>query len=317
VPTPARFAARQARGSLAPLYLGEGPVWDGATDRLLWVEISGGTVFVGTLSGDEVVVDHTHQLDGTVGAVLPATDGGLVVAGPRGLVLIDPSGVRSDGPQLIPPGVRSRLNDAACDPAGRLLVGSVRLDGRSGDESLWSVDGDGRVATLVTGLTCSNGIGFSPDGSSMYLVDSLPGSIRAFDYDVSNGACGAAREVWSGDDGLPDGLNVDTDGNLWVAFFYAGEVRCLTPQGETVAVVEIPVPNPTCASFVGPSRDLLLVTTAREKLDETQLARWPDSGALFVADVQASGLPATAWAGSTVGHTHSEQPSPTIPKEPR
>ena len=123
MPTPVRHNARQLEGDLPHLYLGEGPVWDAAGERLLWVEISGGTVFEGTLSGDEVVVQRTHRLAGTAGAVLPATDGGLVVAGPRGLVLIDPQGVTSDGPELIAPGVRSRLNDAACDPVGRLLVG--------------------------------------------------------------------------------------------------------------------------------------------------------------------------------------------------
>jgi sugar lactone lactonase YvrE len=132
----------------------------------------------------------------------------------------------------------------------------------------------------------------------MYYVDSVPGLVRAFDYDVTRGTCGRPRELWSGD-GIPDGLCVDVDGNLWIAFFGEGEVRCLSPDGGLLGIVDVPVPNPTCAAFVGPDLDRLLITTARRKLDAEGLRRWPESGGLFIADVGVRGLPAGAWAGST------------------
>ena len=209
-----------------------------------------------------------------------------------------PTAVGRAASRVVAADVSSRLNDAACDPAGRLLVGSISLDGRAGEESLWSVAADGAVTRLVGGVTVSNGIGFSPDGSRMYYVDSRPGSIRAFDYDPASGTCGAGQTIWSGE-GVPDGLNVDIQGNLWVAFYGEQVVRCLSPSGTLRAIVDVPVPQPTCAGFVGPHRDRLVITTARRKLPEEDLARYPDVGELFVVEVGVPGLPVVPWAGST------------------
>ena len=273
-------------------------MWDGPRDRLLWVDSTAGHVFQGLLVDDRLEVLRRWEFDEPIGSVLPAHDGGLVVAARRHLRLIGADGVETGRIRIVPDSVDSRLNDAACDPAGRVLVGSLRQDGRVGDEALVSVDATGRVTRLVDGVTVSNGIGFSPDGATLYYVDSIPGVVRAFDYDVAAGMCGASRVVWQGD-GLPDGLNVDEDGNLWIAYFGEGEVRCLSPEGEVLAVVHVPVPNVTCAAFVGPGRDRLLVMTARRKMDTAEIERWPDSGEAFVAEVGVAGLSAGAWAGRT------------------
>ncbi len=277
--------------------LGEGPVWDGPRGRLLWVDILVGAVFSGTIHGG-VVVDRRWSFDEPVGAVLPAEDGGLVVVGQRHLYRIDAAGDVAGSIRVLADELASRLNDAACDPAGRLLVGSLRQDGRVGQEELVSVDHDGVVRTLATGISVSNGIGFSPDGTCVYHVDSVPGRVSAFDYDVTRGTCGGPRTVWQGD-GIPDGLCVDVEGNLWIAYFGEGQVRCLSPDGDLLAIVDVPVPNVTCAAFVGADLDRLLITTARYKLTDQQLTEWPDSGEFYLADVGVAGLPAIPWAGST------------------
>ena len=294
----AHLLARRVGGERLSLSLGEGPVWDGPRDRVLWVDILAGAVFAGPFTGDVLGVDRSWSFDEPVGSVLPALDGGLVVVGERHLHRLDPEGTVTGSIRILPDDLASRLNDAACDPAGRLLVGSLRQDGRVGQETLVSVDADAVVRVLVEGISVSNGIGFSPDGDRLYHVDSVPGRVRAFDYDVSSGTFGGSRVVWQGD-GIPDGLNVDVEGNLWIAYFGEGQVRCLSPEGALLAVVDVPVPNVTCPAFIGTDRDRLLIATARIKLSDEQLAAWPDSGEFFVVDVGVAGLPATAWAGST------------------
>jgi sugar lactone lactonase YvrE len=179
-------------------------------------------------------------------------------------------------------------------------VGSVRLDGRSGQEQLVSIDADRTVRVVVDGITVSNGIGFSPDGSTMYYVDSRPGEVLAFDYDLDTGSASGRRAI-AASDGTPDGLAVDVDGNLWIAFFGEAEVRCLTPGGEVVQVIDVPVPHPTCPEFAGPELDALVITTALLKMDPDERAASPDSGAVFVADPGVRGLPSHPWAGRTVG----------------
>ncbi len=280
------------------LELGEGPVWDAGAQCLWWVDSLAGSVLRGRLVGERIVVDERREIGQRVGSVTPARDGGLLVAAEREVLVTDPAGGLVDAIRVLPDGVESRLNDGSCDPAGRFLVGSVRLGASVEQERLVRVDPDRTVHTLVEGVTASNGIGFAPDGGTFYYVDSRPGVVWAFDYDVATGDLGQRREV-TRPGGTPDGLAVDVDGNLWVAFFGEAQVRCLTPQGEVVAVVELPVPNVTCPEFVGPRRDRLAITTARFRLDDDARARWPQSGAMFVADVGVAGVPVASWAGST------------------
>ena len=207
-------------------------------------------------------------------------------------------GIRLREVRVVPEGVRSRLNDGTCDPAGRFLVGSIRQDGRTGQEFLYSVAADLSVRPIVDGITVSNGIGFTADGSTMYYVDSRPGVIWAFDYDVSTGTPGNRRVVLE-PGGTPDGLAMDADDNLWVAFFGEGQVRCIDGAGTVLEVVDVPVPNPTCPEFAGPDLDLLVIAPARYRLTPEQRADSPESGALFCVRPGVRGRSATRWAGLT------------------
>lgn len=280
------------------LELGEGPVWDRGAGCLWWVDSEAGVVLRGRLVGDHIVVDERRELAQRVGSVTPAADGGLLVAVERQVLVTDPAGGLVDAIRVLPDGLASRLNDGSCDPAGRFLVGSIRRDDRVGQERLVSIDATRTVRPVVDGVTVSNGIGFAPDGQTLYYVDSRPGVVWAFDYDVSTGVPSERRTVAS-PGGTPDGLAVDLDGNLWVAFFGEAQVRCLTPAGEVVAVVDVPTPNPTCPEFVGADLDVLAITSARYRLDDAARTRWPQSGSVFVADVGVAGVPVASWAGST------------------
>jgi sugar lactone lactonase YvrE len=277
--------------------LAEGPVWDAAEQRLLWVDIRRGRVLWGQLAGDEVHVTGEHGFEGTAGAAVPTSDGGLLVALRRGLASLGPEGAVRQGHAVIAEDVDSRFNDGACDPAGRFLVGSMALDDRQGQDRLYRLAADGGVEVLDGDLTLSNGLGWSPDGATLYHVDSVPGVVWTRAYDVASGAIGPRRELLRITDGTPDGLCVDADGNLWIAIWGGGEVRCFTAGGEQIAAVDVPAPHTTSAAFVGPDLDRLLITTARKDLSAADLRSWPLSGRLFLADVGATGLPTVPWAG--------------------
>lgn len=286
----ARPASAEAFG------LGEGPVWDAPRERVLWVDVNAGVVLQGRFDGRDVAVTRRDQFDRSVGAVVVAADGRLLVAGRRRLLTVDPTGDVHPGPEVIPGEVRSRLNDGGCDPGGRFLIGSMALDDRTGADRLVRLEPDGSLTTLDGDLTLSNGLGWSPDGLTLYSVDSVPGIVWSRSY-RADGACGPRRVFCRFDDGTPDGLCLDRAGNLWIAVWGRGEVRCLTPSGEHVATVSLPAPHTSSVAFIGPGLDTLLITTAREELDAAQLADHPLSGHLFVADVEAAGLPVPAWSG--------------------
>lgn len=141
--------------------------------------------------------------DETVGAVVCADDGQLLVAGARDLYVVDTNGRRSPVARLVDTDTDSRLNDGACDPTGRFLVGSMALDGREGEESLYRRGDDGRVTVVDDDLTLSNGLTWSPDGTVLYSVDSTPGIVYARPYNATSGAWGERVAVLRVDDGKP------------------------------------------------------------------------------------------------------------------
>jgi len=278
--------------------LGEGPVWDAARERVLWVDINAGTVFGGHLEGGLVSADTEMRFDETVGTVVCDAEGELLVAGARRLYRVVGDRRAVVHAEVIPASKLSRLNDGACDPEGRFVVGSMALDGRQGEECLYRLEGDGDVAVLDTDLSISNGLAWSPAGDVLYSVDTLPGIVWSRPYDPATGEWGGRTQVLRLDHGgWPDGLCVDTDGNLWVAIWGGGEVRCYTPAGERLATVSVPAPHTTSVAFVGARRDTLLITTATDQLSAAQLEQHPLSGRLFTAHVGAVGLPVTAWSG--------------------
>lgn len=278
--------------------LAEGPVWDGDRNRVLWVDINAGAVHAGTLSGQGVHDDSVLQFPGTASAVVTSRDGELLVAGSRRLYTVSGDGAVGDWVQIIPEGTASRLNDGGCDPAGRFLVGSLALDERVNEEILVRVDEHGSVTVIDDDLGLSNGLGFTPAGDRLYSTDTVAGRIWIRDYDACTGSMGPRREFLRLADGKPDGLCLDRDGNLWIAIWGAGEVRCYSPSAEQRAVVDVAAPNTSSVAFAGPGLDTLLITTASEQLSGAQLAEYPDSGRLFIADVGISGLPVPLWAGT-------------------
>lgn len=271
--------------------LGERPVWDPTADALVWVDILGCRVH---LSGPDGQRRRSYATPAHVGAALPAEGGGWLLATAVGFALLSADGgcevvldVHADDPDI-------RFNDAACDPAGRAVAGTMRYDERPGDAVLYRLQrepaGAWRAVPLRVDQGLCNGIGWSPDGATLYFVDTLAHRVDALEYDPATGAVGTSRvlAVVNPDDGVPDGLCVDADGGVWVAVHGGGQVRRYTPGGDLDEVVGLPVRAVTCPAFGGPDLRRLYLTTAGSSGE-------PGSGGLWAADPGVTGLPATPW----------------------
>lgn len=283
--------------------LGEGPVWDHARERLLWVDIIAGAVHEGRLDGGLVEVVATHHLRDEIGMVTnvqPCVDGSLLVAGQEELALIGAKSIRR-GPRVLPACCGRRCNDGAVDPAGRFLVGTLAFAGSSQHEQLLRLGADGAVEVVDNDLTLSNGLAWSGDGSLMYSVDTARRVVFVRDYDPPSGDIGPRREHLRLRGGYPDGCAVDADDHLWVAIWGAGEVRRFSPEGVEVDRIVVPAPHTSSVTFAGPDLNVLVVTTATEGLDDAQLAAFPDSGRLFTVPVRVPGRRAVLWTPPSAG----------------
>ena len=268
-------------------YHAEGPVWSPTWGGLRWVDMLAGDLL--TLRADGSV-DRLHV--GEVAAfVRPRTRGGYVVAVERGLALADgPDDVPTPQPPLwADPGVR--MNEGGCDPAGRLYAGSMAYDGASGAGTLYRFAPDLTVTRVLERVTISNGLDFSPDGTLAYYNDSRAGGTDVFD--VVDGELAGRRRFHDTDDGVPDGLTVDSAGNVWVAMNGAGRVRCYSPAAEVLAEVDVPARGVTACTLGGADLRDLYITTSRENLDDPE----PGAGAVFRLRVDVPGRPVLPFAG--------------------
>jgi len=286
-----------------PGLLSEGPRWHEERQELLWVDILGGHIHRGTLAADgsldEVITISLHR---HVGAVAPALGGGYVVAAGPGFLFVDENGSVRDLAQPEVGRTDVRMNDGACDAQGRFWAGTMAYDESPGAGALYRLELDGSCTTVLTGLTIANGIGWSRDGSTMYLNDSGTGCLETFQFDADSGAITNRRTLVHSDQPgvVPDGLTVDEQDGIWVALWGGGAVNRYAPDGSLLASLELPVERPTSCAFGGPDRATLFITTARDGLDDDALARQPDSGrVLAISGLGVRGLPCQPYRGRT------------------
>ena len=209
--------------------LSEGPVWDPDSTSLTWVDIEAGRILTaqwaaGALSAAPTGIDLGEQ----VGCAVPLNDGRMLAALTRCLVVIEPDGRTTRSRELIPVG--TRFNDGKNAPQGRLVVGTIALQEPAESQLLLRLEADGTITVLDDDLLLANGLGWSPDGRTMYSIDTLAETIYRRDYGASVPGDRSPLVV-----GAPfDGMTVDARGNIWVAIWGAGEVRCFDPAGTPV-----------------------------------------------------------------------------------
>jgi sugar lactone lactonase YvrE len=273
--------------SLPYAKLGEGPHWDIPTQSLYWVDIPAGTVHRRDADGA-----HTGWDVGLpVGAVVPRRGGGVCVAAGNGFYAVDlDAGVVEElatAPGL--PG--TRMNDGACDRAGRFYAGSMDCDEAPGRGAFYRLDPDHSVTTLFDGVGISNGVGWSPDDRLMYYIDSLAYRVDVLDYDPQTGEMGERRpfaRLGSGET-VPDGLAIDAEGGVWVAVWGGGVIQRYDPDGTLTGVVRLPAAFVTSCAFGGQELDELFITTAA--------GPGRSGGALFTCPAGVKGLPAHTYQG--------------------
>jgi sugar lactone lactonase YvrE len=268
--------------------LGEGPTWDPATGRLLWLDILGARLH----SYDPATGHRTVRVtDQHVGAAKPRAGGGLVLNLRDGVGLLDVDGAFRWLHHEPVPG--RRANDAAVAPDGSLWAGTMRYDEAPGGGTLSRLTGDGSAEVILDDVTVSNGTGWSPDGRLMYYIDTPTRRVDVFDH--AEGRVSARRPFVEIEDGagFPDGLTVDADGCVWVALWDGGAVRRYTPAGELDHVITLPTPRVTACAFGGPDLTDLYITTARVGLETPH----PVAGSLLVVPGAGKGLPLPAFAG--------------------
>lgn len=292
--------------------LGEGPHWDHNTQKLYFVDIM--TSKICRLDPETGVIT-TATLDcGTVGFVIPVEGmpGKLVAGADKSLVLVTWDGETNveKAPTSVLANVdadrgETRWNDGKVDSSGRLWAGTMGVE--QGDYfppnqgSLYSVTNSLTPKKEVSPVTISNGLAWSLQNDTMYYIDSVPRQIYGFDYDSKTGAISNKRVVFDLEKasvkGLPDGMTIDTDGNLWVALFTGGAVIQVNPQtGKVLNTVAIPAERVTSVAFGGPNFDVLYVTTATVGMKEAELQEQPHAGCVFVVKgLGARGLKANSF----------------------
>ena len=263
--------------------LAEGPRWDAATGRLLWVDIEGCELHV--LESGE---DRAIGLDAMVGVAAPTSSGAVLVALADRLALVDLADESVRTLVRLPHGPALRSNDGACDAAGRFWIGTMDLDETPGAGALYRYDG--RLERVLDEVTLSNGIGWTRDDTRMYYIDSPVQRVDIFDFEVASGRIDDRRPFVSIDEseGIPDGLTVDDEGGVWVALYGGSCVHRYDQSGRLDAVLEVPALNVTSCCFGGDDGRSLFVTTAA-----------PD-GNVYVTQPGVSGPPAHVFhAGGT------------------
>ena len=275
--------------------LGEGPLWVAREQALYWVDVKGRLVFRMSKEGALTSWDTPFR----IGSLAPRAKGGFVAGSERGLAFVDLEQERFEpfaDPEPDRPG--NRFNDGKTDRRGRFWAGTMDDAEKQFSGALYRLDPDLGWSRIDDGYKVTNGPAFSPDGRLIYHNDSARQTIYAFDLsddgDVSN------KRVFArfGDgDGFPDGMTVDAEGCLWVAFWDGWCLRRFSPAGECIRTMRMPVQRPTSCAFGGADLDRLFVTSARIGLDEKSLAMQPYAGGLFVLEAGVSGLAEAPFAG--------------------
>lgn len=265
----------------ADAVLGEGSYWDWRDNSLLIVDITSGRVL--KLSSHAGLI-WERQFDNHVGAVIGIEDSSdYLLVEQRGISRMDLSGKRHEILTLIEADENKRFNDAKADPSGRLWAGVMGYEANATDGALYSYQANGLMHQMITDLSCPNGMDWSDDLSTMYFIDSPTRSVGVYDFNLATAEISLRSSIEIALPGIPDGMTLDAEGNLWVALWDGSAVIQLSPSGKLLQEIKLPASRITSCTFGGRDLTKLFITTASRGVDE-QLA-----GSIFVVDTDTQG----------------------------
>ncbi len=278
--------------------LGESPVWHPGEQALYYVDIAGHRLHRFDPKAGEL---RHWSFDTEVACIAPHLDGTLTVAMRDGVWRFDP--VSGERTRLVAPDydpARQRFNDGKCDPQGRFWVGTID-DAREPRASL-SCFTRGTLSRKLEGLTTLNGLAWSPNGRTMHWSDTKAHTVYAADFDPASGEISRQRVFASfpvkqtgqsldAYGGRPDGAAMDSEGCYWVAMFEGQRLVRLSPDGDLVGEIALPVRCPTMPCFGGADLKTLYITSSREKRPQTELIEQPYAGCVLALEVDVPGLP--------------------------
>lgn len=270
---------------------GEGPVWSPAWGGLKWVDMLAGDVLSLLSSGE---VTRWSSGNPIVAAIRPRSSGGMVLGVEQGFALTDETDEITYLSPLWPQG-KVRMNEGACDPEGNFWCGSMAYDREEGAASLWRLYHHGETQQMLTGLTISNGLQWSADGTAAFYNDTETYTVSRFDWSPEEGLFN--RRVFvdlHADQVRPDGLTLDAEGGVWIGLSNGAAVRRYDADGKLSEVIDLPVTKATACTFGGDNLDQLFITTSREGFDDVHE---PAAGSLFLAEPGVQGLPVLPFRG--------------------
>jgi sugar lactone lactonase YvrE len=285
------------------MLVGESAVWHAVESALYWVDIDGKSVHRLHPSSGKYSRWNT---DTEPSAIAVDLDNNLVLATRAGFVYLNTTTGDIDDIVAAPYDTSIvRFNDGRTDPAGRFWVGTMYEPRDQQKAEMYVLDkGELRLA-WAGGMTNSNGLSFSPDGKTMYHADTTTHRVDAYDYDVRTGTASNRRNLVTFPDdkkaadygGRPDGAAVDSEGNYWSAMFEGGRIVKLSPTGELLQEIELPVRCPTSVAFGGPDLRTLFVTSASKGRSNDELAKYPHSGKVLAFTVDVPGIEQAEYRG--------------------
>ena len=277
--------------------LGECPVWSIDEQALYWVDINAPSL---NRLDPARGTNTAWPMPQATGSFALRARGGFVAALRDGIWFVDRQGVleRRIAPAPYDP-AHHRFNDGRADAQGRFWVGSMNEKRDANSARLYCLSTDLDLAPMLDDMMISNGLGFSPDGRTMYHSDTPVRTVRAYDFDGARGTLSNGRVFahFGGENDRPDGGAVDSEGCYWSAFYRGGKVVRLSPQGRLLAEYAVPAMCPTMCAFGGDDLRTLYVTTARQMREADELAQLPQSGGIFAMRVDVAGLPEPKFAG--------------------
>ena len=270
--------------------LGEGSIWDPRTARLYWVDLLGKRMSRGDPATGRY---EMRTLPYAAAKITLCEDERLLISFLRRPAF---GTFESETFETIELGdavaAKQRFNDGACDPRGRLWTATYDGNLKAANGRMVCVEGS-RVAHKADGIRMPNGLRWSPDETVMYFVDSWPGQVWVYEFDVDAARLGERRLLidFEGSGVKPDGCAADVDGCLWIAEVNRSRVGRYTPASELDRVIEVPTLKPTSVCFGGADNRTLYITSRTDGLSAQQLSLQPYAGCVFAATVETPGLP--------------------------